>query len=149
MAASSNMLVSRPIGRGVVGAATLGLLLLTGCGGDGRFPVSGTVTYNGATVSNLFVMFEPEKDGTPAWGGTDRNGRVVLQGAGAARGILPGRYRVWVDYRASGPEPGTPMPADGFGPPPKLRAVLARYTRETSRLTVEVIGPRDDLKIEL
>jgi len=133
-----------PVLAGVVVVA-----LTAGCGGDGRVPVAGQVMVGDAPAANLFIKLEPQGEGEPAWGYTDEQGRFKLDGPGDATGALPGAYRVWVDYRPPDPDPNQPIPPGGFGPPRAVQAVLPKYGRQTSSLTVELTAPRDDWVIRL
>jgi hypothetical protein len=125
------------------------VVLTAGCGGDGRVPVGGQVVVGDAPAANLFIKLEPQGAGEPAWGYTDEQGRFKLSGPGDAAGVLPGSYRVWVDYRAPDPDPNQPIPPGGFASPPALQAVLPKYGRQASLLTVDITAPRDDLVIRL
>jgi hypothetical protein len=135
--------------RHIACVACLALLALAaGCGdGDDRVPVAGTVRHNDKPVPNLFIQLESDEH-PPAWGETDDAGRFVLQG-GEGDGIEPGKYRVWIDYRAGDPDPNAPASEDAFGPPAALHEILPKYTREATELTVQIAGPQDDLSIEL
>jgi hypothetical protein len=132
-----------------VGLCVLLVALTAGCGGDGRVPVTGQVVVGDAPAANLLIKLEPQGEGEPAWGYTDEQGRFKLDGPGDATGALPGSYRVWVDDRPPEPDPNQPIPPSGYGPPPALRAVLPKYGRQTSPLTVEITGPRDGWTVHL
>lgn len=84
-------------------ALVIVLLGVWGCGGDG-YPtadVTGTVTYRGTPIPNLWVQFsraEPGGSGPaavpPALGGTDSEGRYRLMRPRNKPGAGVGRYRV-------------------------------------------------------
>ena len=81
--------------------ATLAVVLLVGCGGDGlrRVPVSGQVTAKGAPVGGATVLFMPQS-GTLGEGGigtTDASGNYTLTGSRQGdSGVVPGKYKVRV-----------------------------------------------------
>src|SRR5262245_31004830 len=74
------------------------LLLAVGCGGKYTpVPVSGVVTLNGKPVEAAtiyFYAFGDEKDGRPAFGTTDNNGKFQLSTMGNNDGALPRNYKV-------------------------------------------------------
>ncbi|MBL6706251.1 MAG: carboxypeptidase regulatory-like domain-containing protein [Planctomycetaceae bacterium] len=79
--------------------------LLAGCGGGGggadrpdRTPVTGTVTFAGAPVSDAIVVFSPavEGEGRGSTGITDSNGNFVMGTFEKADGVVPGDYIVLV-----------------------------------------------------
>jgi hypothetical protein len=75
-------------------------LLVLGCGGDDeigkRYPVSGTVTYNGKPVEKAQVTFQPVKAELRAASGTVQDGKYTLSTAGNNDGAMPGSYQVTV-----------------------------------------------------
>lgn len=93
----------------------LALAALTGCGGGGYAPVSGTVTFNGKPAANVMVTFQPTaKSGSDAGGvgsfaTTDANGRFALEVMSdkPQPGALVGKHRVRI---------ATPPPKGGGGP---------------------------------
>jgi hypothetical protein len=81
--------------------AGMGLaLLVLGCGDDTglakRYPVSGTVTYNGAPVAKGTINFVVVSDTGRAATGAIENGRYALTTATQGDGALPGSYKVTV-----------------------------------------------------
>jgi hypothetical protein len=120
-------------------------LSLAGCGKPGPVAVSGTVTHNHQPVADVFIMFESEEGGA-AWANSDTNGRFELTTA-ERKGVLPGTYRVWVQYQPMEPDPNAP--ADSFAPPEWMATLTTKYGRETSELKVQIAGPRDDLTLQL
>lgn len=84
------------------GFASLSLLLtaVAGCG-DGaerpdRYPVSGTVMYNGATVSGATVSFWADGAARPATGVTDDEGKFQLTMFEPYDGAVAGEHKVTV-----------------------------------------------------
>lgn len=77
------------------------LLLVTGCGGSGYAPVSGTVLLNGQPLEDAKLIFEPVGDasgnasGNVSYGRTDAAGRYTLRCPIAAQdGAVVGKHRV-------------------------------------------------------
>ena len=77
------------------------LAMISGCGGAGTSPVAkvnGTVTYNGAAVPNLNIVFESRslaEGGRPASGVTDASGKYTLSTFGKGDGAVPGEHKVY------------------------------------------------------
>ena len=69
-----------------------------GCGDDSglarRYPVSGTVTYNGKPLERGNISFAPDGPGGRAAGGTIVDGRYSLTTHDLDDGALPGKYKV-------------------------------------------------------
>jgi hypothetical protein len=93
---------------------------ITGCGSD-AFPTEktrGTVTCEGEPVGNVFVFFEPLKDGESAIvgkqgiGRADENGVFEVSTYGENDGAVVGKHRVrvaWMDGKA---DPSCPCLVD-------------------------------------
>jgi hypothetical protein len=94
---------------------------LCGCGGGGdsdrpeTYPVTGTVTYNGAPVEGASVTFSPnvpisqvgQGGARGAFGVTDAEGKYQLTTFAPQDGALPGEYRVSI-MKYEGVEPLPP-----------------------------------------
>jgi hypothetical protein len=87
--------------RSLAAAITLGLVVMTGCGtnapkreGPHTYPVSGTVTQGGTSVTGATVRFEPADGSKGATGRTDDQGEYTLSTFAAGDGALVGDYRV-------------------------------------------------------
>jgi major membrane immunogen (membrane-anchored lipoprotein) len=84
----------------VLSFATLGLLLVVGCGDSTglpkRYPVSGKVTYNGEPVKSGTIVFEPSDISSGRFGnGTIEDGYYKLSTSGEGPdGALPGDYKI-------------------------------------------------------
>jgi hypothetical protein len=79
--------------------AGLSLLPGIGCGPDDgigtRYPVSGTVKYQGKPVPHGTVTFTPEgAEGRPATGDIQGDGSYTATTATPGDGMLPGKYKV-------------------------------------------------------
>jgi hypothetical protein len=107
---------------------------LSGCGGDGRVPVSGTVTVDGQLLEGGAVNFRPLDAAAANTSGTDiEHGRFEIP---AARGLKPGKYRVsFLAFQPSGRMIQDPE----FGP--VAEQVRVRFKEsDTLQATVEQRG---------
>lgn len=87
------------------------LLSLSSCG-DGRpqrFAVTGTIAYHGQPVTDAQVMFMP-KEGRPAAGMTNVDGRFTLTSFAAGDGTLPGEHIVCVSKTVPDPNSNPKLP---------------------------------------
>jgi hypothetical protein len=77
-----------------------GAVLVLGCGdGTGlakRYPVSGTVTYNGKPVEKGTITFAPATADGRSAAGTIANGSYTLTTLAPNDGALPGKYKVTI-----------------------------------------------------
>lgn len=122
--------------------------LAAGCGGEGVAPtaeVTGTVTYKGAPLENVNVVFTPA-NGRPATGTTDAEGKFTLSTFASDDGAVPGEHRVAITSTAIPPMPGTPEAAK-----PQKKLFPARYSDPAkSGLTAAVKeGEANEFKFEL
>lgn len=79
--------------------ALAGLLGILGCSDDGldkRYPVSGTVTYNGKPLESGSINFVPEAVGGRGAVGEIKNGAYTLTTQTPGDGAFPGKYSVTV-----------------------------------------------------
>jgi hypothetical protein len=94
------MIISRTSACKVVAVAGMGLVTVLGCGDDTglarRYPVSGTVTYNGNPVEKGRIDFIPAQAEGRAASGQIADGRYSLTTAIPGDGALPGPYKVTV-----------------------------------------------------
>src|SRR5262245_27878190 len=85
-----------------------------GCGGGGLVTVKGTVTLDGQPVPHAAVTFIPkEGKGQQASGVTDASGAFRLETSKPGDGVMPGEYRVIVQYREGLSEGDTTAPKEG------------------------------------
>jgi hypothetical protein len=59
--------------------AALALLLTAGCGGEPRYEVSGTVTFDGVAVERGEISFDPVDPGRAPEGGPIEGGRFAVE----------------------------------------------------------------------
>jgi len=146
-------------------ALSLGFALpLIGCGEDDglgeRFPVSGTVTYNGEPLKSGTVNFYPEdpKTGRGASGGIQEDGSYTLSTQSPGDGAFGGKYKVAISAVEILEKEKTQTTALGGIPDQAVAAhakrknlIPIRYSgTDTSKLTATV-GPSSntfDFKLE-
>jgi len=146
------------------------LLAATGCGGKYTpVPVSGEVTLDGKAVEGATVYFYvvgDEKEGRPAFGTTDKEGKFRLSTMGNEDGALKREYKVVITrYVPNGLKiPNFPDTVEGKaqkddfiyrnfeakGIPPFKNVLPPKYgDSNTTPLTCKVTGKMEDLKFEL
>ena len=113
-------------------------LPLCGCNhGPEVVEVTGTVTYQGRPVPNLYLNFKPEK-GRPSWGITDKEGKYWLHYSKARDGARTGKHTVWVQFRPRSPGEELRLTAAGSSKN-LLPAILEKYGKEeTTPLKFEI-----------
>jgi hypothetical protein len=161
----------------IAGPLTVALgMALAGCGESSEpdrpetYPVTGTVTFNGAPIEGASVTFVPlAEDGKSAAGFTNATGQYTLTTFTAGDGAVAGKYRVKIAKlsqpaapaaAAAAPpaSPGVEVEA-GYEPgaedaaaPPPTSLLPAKYgDPNSSGLMVEVVGgenPPRDFKLE-
>lgn len=109
-------------------------LVAAGCGpGRGRVPVTGAVLFDGQPLVAGAIRFGGEQGA--AGGGPIVNGRFSLDETGSQRGVLPGKYEVfissWIEERGS-------VRKDGSFSPGITRIPLLYLDPAKSGLTAEV-----------
>ena len=133
----SRLLVGARLGLCLVGAA-----VFAGCGGDSNIgSVSGTVTLDGAPVTDALVSFSPKKGGSPSMARTDSSGRYTLHYNRAIDGAEIGEHTVKVT---------TYKPAIPDGDPPQVEVaekIPLKYNHET-QLTKEVKSGSNTIDFE-
>lgn len=124
-------------------------MFIAGCGNSGAVPVSGKVTYNGQPVANANVIFTP-KNGRPAVGKTDAEGKYTLSNVGKDDGAVEGVQTVTITPNYDQPPPMIGTPEAKKWKPPKA-PFPARYgDPKTSNLTATVTrGDKEPINFEL
>ena len=112
-------------------------LLALGCG-DGRYPVRGTVTFDGRPVADGVISFVPDNPALASDAGRIEAGRFHVY-------AKPGPKRV--EIRASRPVQ-SPDPRDPDGPNLREDFIPPRYNTETE-LTAEVTASHNEFRFEL
>ena len=118
----------------------------SGCGGggaEGREAVSGTVTLNGAPLSDANIEFVPMSADASSFAGAS-----IVEGEyeiSASKGLVPGEYKVMVSMAGSAPEPPLDeIPGDPAAYPPAPELIPARFnTDSTLTATVEANGENE------
>lgn len=125
-------------------------LCFVGCSGGPddapeTIPVSGTVTLDGAPLSDARVTFVPDGAGQAASGPTDSSGKFTLTTNGLT-GAPAGKYKVSVSSSAPEPMPGVDDAAENA-----QAAIPAKYSNAAeSGLTADVpVGGDNEFTFEL
>jgi hypothetical protein len=105
----------------------LGFVLTAGCGGTGKYGVSGTVQYKGAPVKTGTVSFIPDGGTAPAGGAPIVNGSYEIP---AAVGLPVGNYKVSISSAESKAVAKADEPPGESGPAPK-ELLPAKYNAST------------------
>jgi hypothetical protein len=135
-----------------------------GCGDDGfgqRYPVRGTVTYQGRPVTQGSIAFTPAEAGAArsASGPIREDGTYEMTTLTPGDGVLPGKYFVTVQAfardrarvaKVEQPIPGGPINLIQLTKIPQKPLVPAKYAvPQTSGLTIEVKDAPMTFAIEL
>jgi hypothetical protein len=137
--------------------AGMGWALVVGCGGDDlakRYPVSGTVTYKGETVSHGRIDFVPTKpppEGRAASGAIVQ-GRYSLTTHSLNDGALPGSYKVIIDAQEYDPKAKEAMDKESGGRAAHLGSPAHIKVGKTSKPMVPAkykLADTTDLKAEV
>jgi hypothetical protein len=124
--------------------AALVTALAVGCNRtDGRIPVTGSVTLDGAPATGIFVRFYAalETKGNGGYAYTDAAGRFTATTLQARPGLYPGEYAVTLGPPEEGPGQEEPAATP-------VRIPGGYSNPETTPLKVTVTAPRADLTIE-
>jgi hypothetical protein len=142
------------------------LLGVAGCGTK-TVKVGGTVTFDGAPLPNAIVKFIPTvKDGREATGLTNADGTFQLETFAARDGVLPGDYKVTVQYQeplavdtdVPPTQPGKSMKArwdatqkamkEQQKKPPKY-VIPAKYSHPVDTILKQRVPPDGPVRFEL
>jgi hypothetical protein len=140
--------------------AGLGLATLLGCGEDDgigtRYPVSGTVMYNGEPLKSGTVNFTPDgAEGRPAAGDIASDGSYRVTTLTRGDGMLPGKYKVaiqanYTDMTKVVDNPGGLYRSDLKRKAPQIKVAPEKYASPaTSDLTAEIKPESNTLNFEL
>lgn len=117
-----------------------------GCGG-GRGPqlgsVTGTITLNGEPLPGVSVTFIPEDQGSPSYGGTDKNGVYRLQFNQARAGAELGTHHVIIEV----PEPATDDSGKRIDSTPIVK--IPNKYRQPGTLTADVSSGKNIVDFDL
>lgn len=126
----------------LIGTAAVLAAILPGCGGgDGPalYPVTGTIKFDGKTLTGVEVTFIPaDGNGVVAMGRADDDGDVVMMTNGRA-GVAEGKYQVAVA------EPNRPISQQAIAsrtPPPM--SFPGKYAAAASSGLKFSVKPKDD-----
>ena len=119
-------------------ALLLSFATLSGCGGSGRLPLKGTVTFDGEPVEQGYVQFSPSPGTTGPTSGADiKEGTYEIP---SDRGLPKGTYHVniqaWKRQSEVSIDPVTGEKTEGGG----LKQILPAKYNKDSKTTVDVGG---------
>jgi hypothetical protein len=126
------------------------LLVLTGCGGGGKHvPVKGKIVLppnlSLVETDSISVAFQPEESKVKPAGGevNPKDGTFVVYTAGSKTGVVPGKYKVFVEIKPYKGMAETPAREAAFDPLNKA------YDPAASKLTYEVTPGANNITIDL
>ncbi|QDT55260.1 hypothetical protein Pan44_33030 [Caulifigura coniformis] len=110
-----------------------------GCGSSGPelASVTGVITLDGKPLPKVGVVFRPLGSGaSPAYGGTNRDGKYTLMFSRDSAGAMPGDYEVDLEVTKYTKSEIEQMKADGNEPPPPV--TLPKQYRQPGALKATV-----------
>jgi len=118
--------------RGAFLIAIAGVLVfsLGGCGQSGPelADVTGTITLDGRPLPKVGVVFRPAGPGaSPAYGGTNKDGKYTLLFSQDRKGALPGEYEVDLEVPKYTKADLAEMKAQGNEAPPPTVTLPKKY----------------------
>ena len=128
---------------GLLGAA------LTGCGSANSqmCEISGTLTYQGKPIPNVYLRFEPDdltKKST-SMAVTDENGKFEMF-IGSTPGVFRGKVKVFCDDPQAAMGGKTPVPPEIE---PAYRELCAKYGADKSTYELTIDKANSDLQLNL
>jgi hypothetical protein len=108
--------------------------------------VTGTVTRHGKPLPDLTLVFMPEH-GRPSMGQTDGDGKYELLYTVGTKGVVPGRYKVTVQYTPSNTADRSKLEAGLL--PDDVKAIHDKYTDPKLTPLVFDIKSSQVLNVEL
>lgn len=122
---------------------------LAGCGGRGysgdrRFPLSGTVTFDGEPVDVGSISLLPTGGGGRASGGVIQNGKYVIP---EEKGVPAGTYRVELSWlKKTGRELKDPDSGEMYDE--RVEALPEKYHKNTE-IQAEIPAPENTVNFDL
>ncbi len=115
-------------------AIVFAVLTLAGCGGSGRYEVTGTVSYKGKLLESGQIRFDPMPGGSASAGATIVNGAYKVP---AGLGLPPGKYKVYISGVGGSPVATGVIPGNEPIPDP-IDPIPAKYNSATT-LTCDIV----------
>lgn len=127
--------------------AASALLLITGCGDSNAkiCRVSGTLTYKGKPIPQVFLRFEPDDLTTKAtsMAMTDSGGKFVMA-IGSTPGVYRGKVKVYCDDPLAAMGAKSQVPTDVE---PAYRELCAKYGAGKSTYELTIDKPNSNLQL--
>lgn len=120
-----------------IGLAALCLFSLVGCGGqgvDGRYPLNGTVTFQGKPLDKGTIEFSTT-DRSQLTGATIENGKYSVP---AEQGLKPGKYTVRISATEEAATGGAPPPPGPENANQVAKERIPEAYNLDSKITVDV-----------
>jgi hypothetical protein len=125
---------------------------VTGCT-DSTAPelhlVAGTLHHAGKPVGNVMVHFDPVAAGRPSVGKADSEGNFKLRYDPKRDGVLPGEYKVWIEYIPNSPKEEMELRSGKLPLPKELQELLRKFGAKTTPLRQTINKPEPDLVLDL
>jgi hypothetical protein len=120
------------------------LLAAIGCGGDSRFEITGSVSYQGRPIESGSIDFQPLEDAASSGSASISNGRYTIP---QKLGLTPGKYRVSITTVGAKPQAKDVPPGSGDATPPKEK--LPEKYNSQSTLTYQVVSGKNEANFNL
>lgn len=121
---------------------------LTGCGSDSDIcPISGTLTYKGKPMPQVYLRFEPDDLTTKStsMAVTDANGKFEMM-IGSTPGVFRGKVKVFCDDPLAAMGTKSPVPKEVE---PAYRELCAKYGAGKSTHVLTIDKPNSNLLLDL
>jgi len=118
------------------------LLLVAGCGGDGRVKISGTVTLDGVPIETGTISFHPADGAGPTAESLISEGRYALQVAVGKKKVAIEGYKVVGQEHVFPDDPTSPLA-------PKTEPIVPEKYNTQTTLTFDVSEAVEDADFDL
>ena len=123
------------------------IFLCAGCGGPHYkvCQVEGTLLYDGTPVPETDISFMPANGARGALAHSDAQGHFKVRYTQQVEGIPPGEYKISLSVEPLVENDATKV-RDEL---PDFKKLIARYTADSTPLTVNISKPDTDMKLEV
>jgi hypothetical protein len=122
--------------------------VLIGCGSNANIcEISGTLTYKGKPMPQVYLRFEPDDLATKStsMAVTDENGKFEMK-IGSTRGVFRGKVKVFCDDPLAAMGAKSPVPKEVE---PAYRELCAKYGAGKSTYELTIDKPTSNLELKL